>query len=441
MDLQQYLGRKLPCSCGREHETQLKQVKISSGAVEKLPQIVKKLGHSRVFAISDANTRAVLGEKAEAILGEAGLLAGSVTLPGDVLADEEGIGRVLMHFQRDSDVILAVGTGTLNDIGKLTSWRMGLPYLVAATAPSMDGFVSNVAAMTADRMKTTYPAHVPEAVVADLDVLCRAPMEMIAAGLGDILGKYTALCDWSISHIITGEYYCPAIAGMMEQAIQDAAASTDGLLAREPAAVAGLTEALILSGIAMSFALISRPASGSEHHISHFWEMRFLAEGRKPVLHGTKVGVGTILSLGLYQKLLAEPVNFEKAAALRADFDVAAWKEAVRQGFGPAAEGVLALEKTAHKNDPVLQRQRLKVIKERWTELTARMRLLPEADTIRRLLRKLGAATEPSELGIDSSLTREAILLAKEVRDRYTVLQLLWDLGLLERFAAEAAQQ
>ena len=195
MDIQQYLGREIPCGCGRIHQTALKRAEISGGAIEKLPELVRKLGHSRVFVISDANTWPVLGKKAETVLKDAGIPCGGVVLPGDVLADEEGVGRVLLHFDRDSDLILAVGTGTVNDIGKLVSYRLRLPYFIAATAPSMDGFVSNVAAMTADRMKTTYPAHVPEAVIADLDVMSQAPMEMIAAGLGDILGKYTALCD------------------------------------------------------------------------------------------------------------------------------------------------------------------------------------------------------------------------------------------------------
>ena len=440
MDIQQYLGREIPCGCGRAHQTALKRTEISSGAIQKLPEFVRELGHSRVFVISDANTWPVLGEKAEAVLKDAGIPCGGVVLPGDVLADEEGVGLVLMHFDRDSDLILAVGTGTVNDIGKLVSYRMRLPYFIAATAPSMDGFVSNVAAMTVDRMKTTYPAHVPEAVIADLDVLSQAPMEMIAAGLGDILGKYTALCDWKISSIINGEYECPEIARMMEEAIREAAGSTDGLLAREPEAVRRLTEALILSGIAMSFALISRPASGSEHHISHFWEMRFLTEGRKPVLHGTKVGVGTILSLRLYQKLLAESVDFQWARAHAASFDRKAWEAVVRKGFGPAAEGVLELEKTARKNDAALHGERICRIQEHWPELTEEMRRLPDAERVQSLLRKMDAAVSPADLGIDRELTREAILLAKEVRDRYTILQLLWDLGLLERYAADLAE-
>ncbi len=440
MDIQQYLEREIPCGCGRIHQTALKRAEISGGAIEKLPGLVRKLGHSRVFVISDANTWPVLGKKAETVLKDAGIPCGGVVLPGDVLADEEGVGRVLLHFDRDSDLILAVGTGTVNDIGKLVSYRLRLPYFIVATAPSMDGFVSNVAAMTADRMKTTYPAHVPEAVIADLDVLSQAPMAMIAAGLGDILGKYTALCDWRISHIINGEYECPEIAGMMEEAIRQAADSADGLLARDPEAVSGLMEALILSGIAMSFALISRPASGSEHHISHFWEMRFLAEGRRPVLHGTKVGVGTILSLGLYQRLLAQSVDFQWAREHAASFDKKAWEAAVRKGFGPAAEGVLELEKTARKNDAALHGERIRRIQEHWPELTEVMQRLPDADRVRSLLQKMGAAVSPADLGIDGELTREAILLAKEVRDRYTVLQLLWDLGLLERYAAELAE-
>ena len=440
MGTQEYLGKEFPCGCGRTHQTALKRAEISAGAVEKLPEMVRELGHSHVFLIADENTWQVLGERAESVLRTAGIPCGKVILPGDVLPDEMGVGQVLLHFDQESDLILAVGTGTVNDIGKLVSYRLRLPYFIAASAPSMDGFVSNVAAMTASRMKTTFPAHVPEAVIADLDVLRQAPMEMIAAGLADILGKYTALCDWKLSHIINGEYYCPAIAGMMENAIRGAAESVDGLLSREPEAIRGLMEALVLSGIAMSFALVSRPASGSEHHISHFWEMRFLAEGRKPVLHGTKVGVGTVLSLKLYEKLRNEPVDFQQALAHAAAFVEAEWEQAVKKGFGPASGGVLKLEKTAHKNDPLRHRERLVRIEAHWPELKAEMEKLPFSETVREMLLRMKTAVSPAALGIDGELTREAIVLAKEVRDRYTILQLLWDLGLLERYAEEVSE-
>ena len=386
------------CPCGRLHHTSLKIVEISAGAREKLPEVLEKLQYGRVFWIADENTWPILGEKAVALMRQAGIQESGVVLPGDVHADELGVGRVMMHIDRTADVLLAIGSGTINDIAKFLSSRLFISYIVLATAPSMDGFASSVAAMTTDQMKTTYEAHVPEAILADLDVLSQAPMEMIAAGAADVLGKFNALCDWKISSLINGEYYCEMIADLMREAVEKVAASAPGLQKREPAAIAGLTEALILSGVAMSFAGNSRPASGSEHHLSHFWEMRFLRERRRPLLHGTKVGVGTVLSIRMAEKLLEE--------------------------------------RTAKKNDPAEHAKRLTVIQSRWEELKAVMREnLPSSEKVMELLRTLGGPVSPEEIGVEPSLVKEAVLLAKELRNRYTILQLLWDLGLLEEFA------
>lgn len=438
MTIQQYIEAPIACPCGRVHSTDMKIVEISAGASEKLAETLRKLGHDRVFWIADDNTWPILGEKAVEQLREGGFFHSGVVLPGDVHADELGIGRVLMHIDRDADVLLTIGSGTLNDIAKFVSHRMHIPYVILASAPSMDGFASNVAAMTTDKMKTTYEAHIPEAILADLDILSKAPMEMIAAGVGDILGKYNALCDWKVASLITGEYYCESIVSLMREAVEKVVESVPGLAKREPEAFEGLTEALILSGIAMGFAGNSRPASGSEHHLSHFWEMRFLAEDRKALLHGTKVGVGTVLSIRMAEKLLNTPVDFAKAAAHAANFDWEHWAELVKKGYGPAADSVFALEETAKKNDPVEHAKRLSYIQSHWDELKEVIRqTLPSSQKVAELLKTLDGPVSPEEIGVESSLVEEAILLAKELRNRYTILQLLWDLGLLDEFAAE----
>ncbi|MGI5893394.1 MAG: sn-glycerol-1-phosphate dehydrogenase [Candidatus Merdivicinus sp.] len=438
MTIQQYIGHEIACPCGRVHTTDMKKVLISAGASDQLVEVLHELGHDRVFWIADENTWPILGKKASEQMRDAGILETGVVLPGDVHADELGIGRVLMHMDRDAEVLLTIGSGTLNDIAKFVSHRMHIPYVILATAPSMDGFASNVAAMTTDKMKTTYEAHIPEAILADLDVLSQAPMEMIAAGVGDILGKYNALCDWKVASMITGEYYCESIVSLMREAVEKVVENVPGLKERRPEAFAGLTEALILSGIAMGFAGNSRPASGSEHHLSHFWEMRFLAEDRKALLHGTKVGVGTVLSIRMAEKLLEMPVDFGKAAEHARNFDWTKWREQVRKGYGAAADGVFALEKTAQKNAVEPHRERLAYIQEHWTELRKVIReTLPSSQKVAGLLQELGGAAYPDEIGVEPELVKEAILLAKELRNRYTILQLLWDLGLLDQFAEE----
>ena len=214
-------------------------------------------------------------------------------------------------------------------------------------------------------------------------------------------------------------------------------AQSEKVQTRDPEAVKAVTEALVLTGIAMSFVGNSRPASGCEHHCTHYWEMKALMEGCTPALHGTQVGVGTILALRLYHRLAQEQPDFD--AAMARPYDQAAWEEKMRALYGAAADGIIALEQKAGKNDVAKRDQRLAVIKEKWEEIRRAIQEdLPAAEEMAALLRSLGAPTEPEEIDIPAARAREAVVVAKEVRDRYTLLQLLWDLGLAEQYAASA---
>ena len=259
-------------------------------------------------------------------------------------------------------------------------------------------------------------------------------MELISAGLGDTLGKYTALTDWKLAHLINGEYYCEEIVRMVEEALQSVRELSGGLSRRDPDAVEALTRTLILTGLAMSFAGNSRPASGSEHHLSHFWEMRFQMEGRKPIPHGIKVGVGLITVLKLYASLAEETPDF--AAAKKAVPDKKAWEEDVRREYRDAAEGILRLEETVGKNSIEGRNRRLDAMEANWQEICRIIREdLPSAEEAE----KLGAPVNPEQIGLSAELVEAGVRLAKEVRDRFTVLQILWDLGLADRCAKAAA--
>ncbi len=441
--IQDYLGQEFECSCGRRHTTQLRHVEMSEGALFALPDLVKKQGYRQVFLVADRHTWLAAGRQTQELLRRAGILVLSHILKDDELVpNEKTMGELLVAFNPGCDLILAVGSGTLNDIGKSLSYKLGRPYYIVATAPSMDGYASVGAALIISNLKTTYDTHPPEAIIADLTVLANAPMEMIAAGVGDIVGKYTCLCDWRISNLINDEYHCPVIEEMVRLSIAQVENNLDQIKSRSPLAVRHITEALILTGIAMSFVGNSRPASGSEHHISHFWEMKFLFEGRQPVLHGTKVGIGTVAVTRLYEMLLQTPVDFEKARRHARDFRFAQWEEHMRRTYGIAAPEVIALEKRVGKNSPEKHARRIAVIQERWPQLQQLIReLLPPSQQIAGLLSDIGAPVNPFAVGVDQETIADSILAAKEVRDRYSLLQLLWDLGLSKEFAAHIAQE
>lgn len=435
IQLEQYLGKPMACSCGHEHRTMLKKIDIEKGALKRLPGLIQEMGYAHVFMVCDVNTWEAAGKAVEELLCSRGIDHKYLVIQEkELVPDEKAAGTVITAFPGKTDLILAVGSGTLNDLCKFISFQVGVDYMVCATAPSMDGFASVGAALITNHVKTTYDAHVPVAIIGDTEVLSQAPMEMIVAGLGDILGKYTCLMDWKMAHLIEGEYYCEKIADMVRQAVTVVAEQSSRIKDRNPEAVKAITEALVLTGVAMSFVGNSRPASGSEHHLSHYWEMQFQMEGKKPVLHGIKVGVGLLTVLNMYRRLAQEKVDFSALKEL--EFDKDAWKAKVCECYKDAAEGILALEEECGKNSPEKRLKRLKRLEEVWPEMVSMISgELPVPEEMERMMAELGAPINPQQFGVSMKQVKDGIVLAKEVRNRFTILQILWDLGLLEQYA------
>ena len=429
-----YLDTHFTCPCGREHYAPLKAVTIGPGALESLPGLTKKLGYKSLYLISDAITYDIAGKRCMELLQRAGVRAAVHRLTHTGF-DEATVGELLIHMPADCDLAVAVGTGAINDMTRFFSFRTGRPFLTVATAAPMDGFASSVAALNVDSMKTTFDARPPVAVIGDTDILRSAPYPMIAAGLGDLLGKFTCLCDWKLARIITGEHYCRRIVGLVENCVQSVLADAPRARERDPAVLGNIMEGLVLTGVAMSLYGNSRPASGCEHHISHYWEMIFEQQGRRPVPHGAQVGVGTVLILKLTEALLDRRVDFDAARAAAAAYDPQRWRADIRAAYGPAAEGVIALEGRADKNGTAGRLARLDAMQAHWGEIEALLRALPPSGQIMQALRSLDSPCTPAQIGVDRALLRDTLLYCKEVRARYTILQMLWDLDLLEPLA------
>lgn len=227
--------------------------------------------------------------------------------------------------------------------------------------------------------------------------------------------------------------------GIMRTAVDQTMESTKGLAVHDSKAVSILTQALVLSGIAMDFSGNSRPASGAEHHQSHYWEMQFLFDGIPAVLHGTKVGIGTVLMLELYNTLAdMEKPDFGK---IREEIfqrpSMEEWEKEMRRCYREGAEGIIELEKKSGKNDPEGLLKRLSAIEEKWDEIQALARTAPKASGIYDVLDKMGAAKVPADVGIPGEYVYDSIRYGKELRDRYTILQLMWDIGSLDDIARE----
>ena len=439
MSITDFVNTTFPCDCGKEHRMDMDRIMVSEGAIQDIPDLMAQYGYVKAYLIADENTWKAAGQTVETCILESGRTCQRFIFHGEsVVPDEQAMGSLLMDIPVDCDVVIAIGSGTLNDMGRFLSYKLGLDYFIVATAPSVDGFASGVAALITDNLKTTYPAHVPKAFIGDLSVLSQAPMETIVAGVGDIIGKYTSLCDWKMSAIINGEYYCPVLVDLVEEAVKRVCESKAGLQSREPEAIRSLTEALLLSGIAMGYAGNSRPASGSEHHMSHFWEMDFLFRGKKAVLHGIKVGIGTVVSCKLYEYLRSLSLEEIKGRQMeREPFNRQRWEKEMRRVYQSVADGIIRLEVEAEKNEESKRAVRIKSIQDHWTQIQNEAKRLPGTAQIEALLASMGGPIRPGQVGLSRETVYDSILYAKEVRNRYTILQLLWDIGLLEDAAGK----
>jgi glycerol-1-phosphate dehydrogenase [NAD(P)+] len=336
---------------------------------------------------------------------------------------------------------LAVGSGTVNDTVKMAAHRAGRPMAVVGTAPSMNGYTSSIAAILSDGVKTSQPCSAPRAIVADVEVMAKAPMRLIQAGLGDLMSKPVSNSDWAISARLNGT---PHSDEAME-IIEEGAAALEGVAPKLPErdrrAVRGLVDSLILSGIAMSVAGSSSPASGGEHLISHYIDMTAHAFDQPYDLHGCQVGVGTLTSAFLYEKLRDfDPATLDIDARVAALSDWSSYEKTIQDRFGALHEAVVGYAEPAYPS-PQRLRSRLEQMVEEWNAmLKEASQTLRTRQSLEDELRSAGAPTRFQDLGISKDRAHRAIVHGKDIRNRYTVLHLCWELGTLQEWGAEAIE-
>ncbi len=416
MNIKEILGG-IDCACGRRHTCPIEAVEIGRGAIARLSVLCE--GYREILLVADENTNRAAGDATRAALG--GKVLREVIFPGEsvLVPDEAAIARV-REVLGDADLIVGIGSGVIQDLCKYVSHFAGVPYMIVGTAPSMDGYASSGAAMILGGMKETVAAGLPRALIFDTDVLAAAPMEMIRAGYGDIIGKYSALSDWKLAEAVNGEYLCPYIYDTTMAQIAAVRATAAGLQARDGAAIEALSEALVVVGIMMSFAGSSRPASGSEHHLSHFFEIVGIVKDEPYLPHGVDVAFSTVEMARLHERLLASP--FPKTLYRE---DSAVLAEKIGRIYGETVgKGCLALQERVGN----YKANRLPVYLEKEAELRAILADMPSAEEITEMLAAVGL--EKSEY--DALYGREkidtAIRYAKDLKDRYTVLWMFYDL-------------
>jgi glycerol-1-phosphate dehydrogenase [NAD(P)+] len=306
------------CTCERKHHrAPLEGYDISSGAIENIPEVLKD--YRRIYLVADRNTYRAAGARVESILKANGMHHATHVIDRDVvLPNAETLGEIVFYANDHAaisdifsysplpDLILAVGSGTINDSCRLASYRLGLPYAVVGTAPSMDGYASAGTPFLHDGTKSTVQATTPRYIIGDLDVLKEAPWNMMLAGIGDMFGKYTGLIDWELARDYSGEYFCERIATDVLDATNKCLENGYALDQRDPEAVKSIMEGFLVTGLGMAYTGNSRPASGSEHIVAHAWEVFDIEAGRPPNLHGLEVCEATRLIAIMYKLLLEE---------------------------------------------------------------------------------------------------------------------------------------
>lgn len=377
MNINEMSNLDFECECGRKHKLPIKEICIKNNALDELRRVLSPFKDKKIFMFSDENTYKAAGEKTSRILKDNNHTFKNFVIPNSkeiLIPNEKVLGRLFMELENDTGLIIAVGSGTINDLGKYLSVKTNIPYIIICTAPSMDGYASDGSPLICDGFKISFDATLPYAIIGDVNIMKNAPDELIRAGFGDIVGKITALMDWKLSNILTGEYICETCVTLTERAIQRVIDSADKVMDRDEKSVQYLLEALTFTGVAMGLVGVSRPASGAEHMISHYWEMDFIKRNKYPYLHGIKVGIATPIVLELFE-LMKEEIP----------------KEVFKYKY--------------------------------------------DKEDVINLLKTVGAPILPSEIEVDKDLFFQSMLGAYKVRNRYSIFEYAVEKGKIEEYS------
>lgn len=414
MDLKKILHSLENCPCGRKHTFVTEVAEIGHGVKERAGKILADAGFpKKVLIVSDDNAmRAADGLLP--VLEAAGFEMKKLVYKNMMYAKIEQV-REVEALLGDVDGVIAVGTGSVDDICRVASFNQKKKFAIFATAPSMDGFASDSAPIIKNNFKTSVYVEQPMAILADTEILAKAPTELKAAGFGDMVAKYIGIFDWRLSHMLTDEYYCPAVAEITMQGVNKIMALADKVTGEDEEAAGNIMEGLILSGLGMKLAGCSRPASGAEHVVSHYWECYKLARGIWPEFHGKKVGVATVLINRIYHNIadrvpeidpIPDPTDMEE---VKAAFDPSQVDEVVRLNT-PSITADIDLA-------------RLKRI---WPDVRKMINeILPSDKELMRLMKAAGAVTEPADVHVTPELMEKGLKYHSYMRKRILLTRLL----------------
>ena len=399
-----------PCPCGREHRTAVQDVQIGSGLVNRVGEILIKNNFPKsILLVADRNTL----NAAKGIKESLKHISVEYKIYDEIRVARMEHVEVLESIIRGRDIgVLSVGTGSVNDPCRLAAARQGKMLCIFATAPSMDGFASYSSPIVANGFKASYPAKSPEVIIGDTKILASAPKALKSSGFGDMIAKYIALVDWKISSILTGEIYCPKVAKLTRDAVDILMTMADRVTQNDEETAGEILKSLLMTGIAMSFMQNSRPASGSEHIISHLIECVELRDGIIPNFHGEDVGVFTLLMLKYYNELAEKEM-------IKAKKENVNWAD-VYSFYGEMADDVKKLNEPKTVTDEVDPKD----LENKWQKIREIIKSIPSYEECIDAMKKAGCKTTIADIEKPQELVEDCIKYSPFMRYRLTLLRL-----------------
>lgn len=433
MNLQKIAGHK--CSCGKTHQIPIKKVAIAAGLIDQTADLLAEItAEKRIYLVVDQQTKKAAGNKLKSKLEAANYEVIEILLEeraGDdhLVPEPESLFKIISAVE-DDGYLLACGSGSINDLTAYAAHKMKTPYTIFATAPSMDGYASSVSSITVAGVKKTYNTTPPELIIADLDILKAAPWKLIQSGLGDLLGKVSSLLEWKLGVALFDEYFCQEAFDLVEDVLQDLMANSQQIIARKAAGIEILTKGLIYSGIAMMMVGSSRPASGTEHHISHFFDMYAGIFKEHVPTHGIKVGTAALISCYYYLKLLK--TDFSQ---FEITHDRKARTKEIKEAYLDKAEGILELLDQRWEHDLITREELLAAEEEIKNNIKSFEQYLLSVETI---LEDFGFFERKDVKDLNRDWLKKAVNHCFEIRFRYTISTLLRQVGVLDKWGEEA---
>ena len=407
-----------------------KALLIGSGVLSQVTSIFKKqFPGKKAIIIADTNTFAAAGKRVSEYLRQDNVEQDDPFIfEAKGLYAEYNFVNILIDYLHKTEAIpIAVGSGTINDLVKLSSYLSGRRYMNVGTAASVDGYTAYGASITKDGAKQTFSCQAPLAWLGDTDIICQAPAEMAASGYADLFAKVPAGADWILSEALGIEPIDRNVWDMVQDCLPKALGSPQAIRARNPQAIGDLVEGLILSGFAMQAYRSSRPASGADHQFSHLWNMEHHMNHGQPISHGFQVAIGTLASTAMYEVALQWPME-----KLNVEACCKAWPEVNALGkealalFADTDFPTIGREETAAKYiDKKHLAVQLQLLKDKWPELKEQLaaQLVPFND-LKTRLKYVGAPVEPEEIGVTRAYLRQSYVRAQYIRRRFTILDL-----------------